>query len=100
MNKKQKNRKVLKQNLRNRLINRKYKSTIKTLAKNLKKFLKDLRKEENINIQIEKKNSIEKEKNKFFSIRNKAIKKKIIHKKKTARKKSRIIKVIKKNINL
>ncbi len=100
MNKKQKNRKVLKQNLRNRLINRKYKSTIKTLAKNLKKFLKDLRKEENINIQIEKKNSIEKEKNKFFSIVDKAVKKNIFHKNKAARKKSRIIKFIKKNINL
>ena len=100
MNKKQKNRKALKQNLRNRLINRKYKSTIKTLAKNLKKFLKDLKKEEKIDIQIEKKNSIEKEKNKFFSIVDKAVKKNIFHKNKAARKKSRMVKFIKKNISL
>ncbi len=100
MNKKQRNRKSLKINLRNRLINRRYKSGIKTISKNIKRFLKDLQKEDLNNISLEKKALIEKEKNKFFSIVDKAVKKNIFHKNKAARKKSRMIKFLKKNGNL
>jgi len=48
MNKKQKNRKIVTQNNRNRMINRRYISTIKTLAKLLIKNMKEIKLEENI----------------------------------------------------
>lgn len=48
MNKKQKNRKIVTQNNRNRMINRRYISTIKTLAKLLIKNMKEIKLQENI----------------------------------------------------
>lgn len=100
MNKKEKNRKNIKQNLRNRLINRRYKSTIKTLIKNIKKNLKDLIKEENKDLQLKKKNLIQKTTNLFFSFVDKSVKKNIFHKNKAGRKKARLVKFVKKNLDL
>lgn len=93
MNKKEKNKKQIKQNLRNRLINRHYKSAIKNLIKNLKKEIKLSIKEDDL-MTPEKKALHQNRKNKIFSIIDKATKKKVIHKNKAARKKSRIAKFL------
>jgi small subunit ribosomal protein S20 len=81
MNKKQRNRKTIAQNKRNRMINRRYLSTIKTL---FKLFL--LKKE-----KTEKLSFIPK----LNSIIDKAIKKRVLHKNTGARKKSRIFSLYK-----
>ena len=94
MNKKQKNRKLVKQNKRNRIINRRYSSTIKSLSK---LFLFRIKNSQTI--------SEEKEKsvfqfetmtviNKVYSIIDKAVKKGVIHKNTAARKKSRFGKLL------
>ena len=99
MNKKQKNRKLVTQNKRNRIINRRYTSTIKTLSKlfikkiNILKIEKDLTKQNLLN--FETKNIL----NNFFSIVDKAVKKKVIHKNTAARKKSRLTLLGKFNIS-
>ncbi len=98
MNKKERNKKTVKQNLKKRLINRRYKSTIKTLIKNIKKNVKFLTKQENQELETEKKTLIENTKNLFFSFVDKAVKKNIFHKNKAARKKSRLIKFLKTNL--
>ena len=88
MNKKQKNRKLVKQNKRNRMINRRYSSTIKSLSKLFLSKVKTLAgtgedkskvKEETVSIV-----------NKVYSIIDKAVKKGVIHKNTAARKKSKI----------
>ena len=76
MSKKQRNRKTIAQNKRNRMINRRYISTIKTLFK-----LFNLEKDKN-----EKESFLPK----LNSIIDKAVKKNVIHKNTAARKKSRI----------
>jgi len=93
MNKKQRNRKVVTQNKRNRMINRRYSSTIKTLSKlflaKVKTNLTTLEEEEKTKVKTETKNLI----NKVYSIIDKAVKKGVIHKNTAARKKSRIGKI-------
>jgi len=93
MNKKQRNRKVVTQNKRNRMINRRYSSTIKTLSKlflaKVKTNLTALEEEEKTKVKTETKNLI----NKVYSIIDKAVKKGVIHKNTAARKKSRIGKI-------
>lgn len=81
MNKKQRNRKTIAQNKRNRMINRRYLSTIKTL---FKLFLLGKEKSEKL-VFIPKLNSII----------DKAIKKNVIHKNTGARKKARIFSLYK-----
>ena len=76
MSKKQRNRKTIAQNKRNRMINRRYISTIKTLFK-----LFNLGKDKG-----EKEAFLPK----LNSIIDKAVKKNVIHKNTAARKKSRI----------
>jgi small subunit ribosomal protein S20 len=76
MSKKQRNRKTIAQNKRNRMINRRYISTIKTFFK-----LFNLSKDKN-----EKESLLPK----LNSIIDKAVKKNVIHKNTAARKKSRI----------
>lgn len=100
MNKKEKNRKNVAQNLRNRLINRRYKSTVKTLTKNLKKVLKDIIKSGKEEVQSEKKEIIQKNQNLIFSFIDKSVKKNIFHKNKAGRKKSRLIRFINKTLDL
>jgi small subunit ribosomal protein S20 len=101
MNKKQKNRKLVLQNQRNRIINRRYLSTIKTLSKLIKaQHLIEKNEKENKNKGIEKvktENTIlfsKKQKllSAFYSIVDKAVKKKVIHKNTAARKKSKLSK--------
>lgn len=90
MNKKQRNRKNVAQNLRNRLINRRYLSRIKNLKKMLilnSKYSKEIEnKEEQENL---KNRSIELF-SIFTSIVDKAVKKNVIHKNTAARKKSKL----------
>jgi small subunit ribosomal protein S20 len=92
MNKKERNKKIVKKTIRNRIINKRYTSTIKTLSK-----LFILKKEECNKNKVEKPE--EKEKNKIeistllkslYSIIDKAVKKGVIHKNTAARKKSRV----------
>ena len=99
MNKKQRNRKIVTQNKRNRMINRRYTSTIKTLFKLFLFKVKNLSGGSN---NVEKESS-EKSKQQLtqlvgnlYSIIDKAIKKDVIHKNTAARKKSRIGKIISK----
>lgn len=91
MNKKQRNRKLVKQNKRNRIVNRRYTSTIKNLVKlfALKKseYSKDNLNESEKEIKKkELKNIIQK----LYSILDKAVKKNVIHKNNAGRKKSKI----------
>jgi small subunit ribosomal protein S20 len=96
MNKKQRNKKSVKQTLRNRIINKRYTSTIKTLSKLFTLKNNECKK----NIESDKPN--DKEKNKIeiskilkslYSIIDKAVKKGVIHKNTAARKKSRVGKI-------
>lgn len=96
MNKKQRNRKLVTQNKRNRMINRRYSSTIKTLSKlfmsKVKSSSSNLQQndEEKSKLKIETKTLV----NKVYSIIDKAVKKGVIHKNTAARKKSRIGKML------
>lgn len=95
MNKKQRNRKLTKQNKRNRIINRRYSSTIKSLSKLFKSKIKIF----SLQSTIENKEEIKKETkivlNTLYSIIDKAAKKNVIHKNNAARKKSNIYKIFK-----
>jgi small subunit ribosomal protein S20 len=105
MNKKQRNRKIVTQNNRNRLINRRYSTTIKTLSKlfaskidflnNLRiidKALKMERREDAqvVQLKVEAAEII----TKLYSIIDKAVKKGVIHKNTAARKKSKVVKTL------
>lgn len=95
MNKKQRNRKLVTQNKRNKMINRRYSSTIKTLSKLFITKIKvesTVEETEKVKFQTETKNL----RNKVYSIIDKAVKKGVIHKNTAARKKSRIEKMFKK----
>jgi small subunit ribosomal protein S20 len=94
MNKKQKNRKIIQQNNRNFFINRRYISTIKKLKKSLKFLVISLSEEKIENDSVkEKTNSLIRN---LYSILDKAAKKKVIHKNAAARKKSSLMKLLKK----
>jgi len=89
MNKKQKNRKLVKKNRRNRISNRRYSSTIKSLSK---LFLSKVKNDTKIGNKEkgEVKTELVSIVNKVYSIIDKAVKKKVIHLNTGARKKSRI----------
>ena len=89
MNKKQRNRKVVTQNRRNRMINRRYSSTIRSLSKlfGLKvSILKTADAETSSQIKSEALNLVKS----LYSIIDKAVKKGVLHKNAAARKKSTI----------
>ena len=91
MNKKQRNRKLVTQNKRNRLINRRYTSTIKTLSKLFTTKLKNLKtnstnSSESSSLKVETLNVVKN----LYSIIDKAVKKGVIHRNTAARKKSKI----------
>ena len=94
MNKKQKNRKLVKQNKRNRMINRRYSSTIKSLSKlflsKVKSAVVSIEEGEKAKVKSETLNIV----NKVYSIIDKAVKKGVIHKNTAARKKSKIGKML------
>ena len=84
MNKKQRNRKLVTQNKRNRLINRRYTSTIKTLSKLFTTKLKNLKTNstnstESSSLKVETLNVVKN----LYSIIDKAVKKGVIHRKGT-----------------
>jgi small subunit ribosomal protein S20 len=94
MNKKQTNKKLVRQNKRNRLINRRYSSAIKALSKLLKKKVKAIFNEKNIEAKEMLKNEAQKLESKFYSVVDKAIKKNVIHKNNGARKKSNFSQIL------
>jgi ribosomal protein S20 len=91
MNKKQRNRKEIKKNRRNKLINRYYSSTLKTLLKsffgkiNQFSILSEMQEKE------KKKNEIVFASRKIWSLLDKASQKKVIHKNFASRKKLKIM---------
>lgn len=95
MNKKQKNRKDVAQNKRNRMINRRYSSTIKSLTKlfksKIKNSVEDLGEENKITLKKDTSLIM----NNLYSFIDKAVKKRVIHKNNAARKKSSINKLAK-----
>ena len=87
MNKKQRNRKTVTQNNRNRIVNRRYRSTLKSLLKLFLAKVKKLKTADegtNENVKLE----IQTVMNSLFSIIDKSVKKGVIHKNNAARKKS------------
>jgi len=93
MNKKQRNRKIVSQNKRNRMINRRYTSTIKTLSKLFLNKVKIINNEQVSETKsLLKTESLNLIKN-LYSIIDKAVKKGVIHKNTAARKKSRFGKI-------
>lgn len=94
MNKKQKNRKDVAQNKRNRIINRRYSSTVKSLTKLIQTKVNSTK----IELKDEEKNKLKTELNtilnKLYSIMDKAVKKNVIHKNTAARKKSNLYKLV------
>ena len=87
MNKKQKNRKNVTQNKRNRIINRRYRSTVRTLST---MFVKKVQKINTTEKGLKENSKLEVKKimNKLFSIIDKSVKKGIIHKNNAARRKA------------
>jgi small subunit ribosomal protein S20 len=89
MSKKQENRKLILQNNRNRIINKRYISTMKTLSKLFQAKMKIFGTENN----LENKEKLKVESfslmRSLYSIIDKAVKKRVIHKNTAARKKSR-----------
>lgn len=94
MKKKQKNRKLLLQNQRNRMINRRYTSTVKTLTKlflgYFQKFQTEIDDEKKKKIQTLFQPIVQN----IYSMVDKGVKKKVFHKNTAARKKSRIGKLL------
>jgi small subunit ribosomal protein S20 len=88
MNKKQRNRKLIAQNKRNRIINRRYSSTIKTLSKFFNQKIKNVKPEQSV-----EKNELSKILSNLYSIIDKAVKKKVLHRNTASRKKSKLIKI-------
>lgn len=96
MTKKQRNRKLLKQNLRNRTLNRRYSSLTKFFLKMLKSKLATYKQENTQN--FDEKMKILEIMKKIESLLDKSAKRKVIHKNTSARKKIRIYKLLQKNI--
>ena len=90
MTKKQRNRKSVAQNKRNRMINRRYTSTIKTLSKIFFSKVKTFESETVAEQQLKLKEETNKILNNLYSIIDKAVKKNVLHKNNAARKKSRV----------
>jgi small subunit ribosomal protein S20 len=89
MNKKQRNRKNVTQNKRNRMINRRYSSTVRSLSK---LFIAKVQTANHANAEVKENAELEVKTlmNKLFSIIDKSVKKGVIHKNNAARRKSAI----------
>jgi|MesohylFT_1024984.scaffolds.fasta_scaffold01538_2 small subunit ribosomal protein S20 len=90
MNKKQRNRKTVAQNKRNRVMNRRYTSTIKTLSKIFLRKINIFETEKNLENQTQLKKETKNLINNLYSVIDKAVKKNVIHKNRAARKKSKL----------
>ena len=89
MNKKQRNRKDVQQNLRNRLVNKRYSSTIKTLSKLFDIKITNLKNAESSEDKVKEKIATLTVLKNLYSIIDKAVKKGVLHKNTAARKKSK-----------
>ena len=89
MNKKQRNRKEVQQNMRNRLINKRYTTTIKTLSKLFNLKISNLKNAENSEEKAKEKVATLTVLKNLYSIIDKAVKKGVLHKNTAARKKSK-----------
>jgi|TARA_A100001035_G_scaffold223763_1_gene184318 small subunit ribosomal protein S20 len=89
MNKKQRNRKTVTQNRRNRILNKRYSSTVRGLAKLYVAKFENFKNEEDSTSKVELKNQLSSILQKFYGAMDKAVKKGIIHKNTAARKKSK-----------
>lgn len=76
------------------MINRRYSSTIKTLTKLFKKALSNYKKELAVEIKEKLKLDASIIASKFYSIVDKSVKKKVLHKNKAARKKANLGKLL------
>lgn len=97
MNKKQKNKKIVKKSKRNYLSNRRYTSLTKIFLKTLKQKINQyvtLKKKLEEKEKLVYMNQIKKNFQRLSSILDKSVKKKVIHKNKAARKKSKFQKLI------
>lgn len=95
MNKKQKNRKVVTQNLRNRIENKRYSSTTKSLTKLFLKTVNEINNENDITKKQQLKTQLFKVLSDTYSIIDKSVKKGVFHKNNAARKKSKINQIYK-----
>lgn len=89
MNKKQRNRKDVQQNMRNRLINKRYTTTIKTLSKLFDLKITSLKNAESSEDRAKEKVATLTVLKNLYSIIDKAVKKGVLHKNTAARKKSK-----------
>ena len=94
MNKKQKNRKLVQQNKRNRMVNRRYSSTIKSLTK----LFKNKTNTDKKGVEAVKESQIIL--SNLYSILDKAVKKQVIHKNTAARKKSKLSRSLAERISI
>ena len=90
MNKKERNKKIVKQTKRNRIINKRYVSTIKTLSKLFLLKINEIKTILNNKATEKEKLEILSILKNLYSIIDKAVKKGVIHKNTAARKKSKI----------
>lgn len=90
MNKKQRNRKIVNQNNRNRIINRRYSSTIKTLTKLFHSKFSEYKNVEDLEQKESLQSDLKLLTSKLYSILDKAVKKNVIHRNTAARKKSTV----------
>lgn len=95
MNKKQKNRKVVTQNLRNRIENKRYSSTTKSLTKLFLNTVNEINNENDITKKQQLKTQLFKVLSDTYSIIDKSVKKGVLHKNNAARKKSKINQIYK-----
>lgn len=95
MNKKQKNRKVVTQNLRNRIENKRYSSTTKSLTKLFLNTVNKINNENDITKKQQLKTQLFKVLSDTYSIIDKSVKKGVFHKNNAARKKSKINQIYK-----
>ena len=89
MNKKQRNRKDVKQNTRNRLVNKRYATTIKTLSKLFSAKITRLKTADNSEDKAKEKIATLTILKNLYRIIDKAVKKGVLHKNTAARKKSK-----------
>lgn len=97
MNKKQRNKKTILQNNRNKILNRYYSSRIKSLSKFLKLLFNNYTTKniDSIKTKALSKIQIINISKKYYSLLDKAVKKKIIHIKNASSKKSKCANIIK-----
>nr|AIM52768.1 30S ribosomal protein S20 [Ochromonas sp. CCMP1393] len=93
MTKKQRNRKIVTQNKRNRIINRRYSTAMKTLNKLFQQKIKSYQNDDNPELKTQIKEEILIIVKKFYSVVDKAVKKNVIHKNNAARRKSNVGKI-------